>query len=227
MTRKRRRLPWHKIVLLTLALGALAAAWRYTPLKELITPEHISAWARALSEIWWAPIALVVAYTPAAVLMIPRPVLTLFAVLAFGVWLGLAYATAGVMAAALATYYAGRVMPEKKVRRLAGEALEPAVKVMRKHGVLAFFALNQVPVPPFAVQGLIAGGIRVNVWHYTLGSFLGLAPTLAAWTVFGDQIAGALEEPSSISWSLIALVIAALALFTYFVRRWFVRASGR
>lgn len=227
MTRKSRRPPWHKIALLTLALGALAAAWRYTPLKELITSEHIGAWARAVREIWWAPIALVLAYTPAAVLMIPRPVLTLFAVIAFGVWLGLAYATAGVMAAALATYYAGRVMPEKKVRRLAGEALEPAVKVLRKHGVLAMFALNQVPVPPFAVQGLIAGGIRLNVWHYALGSFLGLAPTLAAWTVFGDQIARALDDPSAVSGWLVALVIVVLAAFTYFVRRWFVRAAGR
>jgi phospholipase D1/2 len=227
MTRKRRRPPWYKIALFTLVLAGLAAAWRYTPLKEVITSENITAWARVVRELWWAPVALVVAYTPAAVLMVPRPVLTLFAVLAFGVWLGLAYATAGVMAAALATYYAGRVMPEKKVRRLAGEALAPAVKVLRKHGVLAIFALNQVPVPPFAVQGLIAGGIRVNVWHYALGSFLGLVPTLAAWTVFGDQIARALEEPSDISWWAIAAVIAVLAAFTYFVRRWFVEAAER
>ena len=101
MTRKSRRPPRHKIALGTLVLVALAAAWRYTPLKECITSENITAWARAVRELWWAPIALVVAYTPAAVLMVPRPVLTLFAVLAFGVWLGLAYATAGVMAAAL------------------------------------------------------------------------------------------------------------------------------
>ena len=101
------------------------------------------------------------------------------------------------------------------------------MKVLRRHGVLAIFALNQVPVPPFAVQGLIAGGIRVNVWHYALGSLLGLAPTLAAWTVFGNQIARALEEPSSISGWAIAAVIAVLAAITYFVRRWFVEAAER
>jgi uncharacterized membrane protein YdjX (TVP38/TMEM64 family) len=125
------------------------------------------------------------------------------------------------MAAALATYYAGRVMPEQKMRRLAGAALDPAVKVLRKHAVLAMFVLNQVPVPPFAVQGVIAGGIRVNVWHYALGSLLGMAPALAVWTVFGGQLARALEDPSKISWWLIALAIVMLAVFTYFVRQWF------
>lgn len=221
--RRHRRLrpAWRKLGLLALAAAALAAAWRYTPFKEFLAPENITTWARAVREVWWAPVALVLAYTPAAVLMIPRPVLTLFAVIAFGIWLGLAYAAAGIMAAALATYYAGRVMPERKMRRLAGAALDPAVNVLRKHGVLAMFVLNQVPVPPFAVQGVIAGGIRVNVWHYALGSLLGLAPALVAWTVFADQVARALEDPSKISLWLIALVIVALAALTYFVRRWF------
>jgi uncharacterized membrane protein YdjX (TVP38/TMEM64 family) len=222
---KRRRRPrrpdWRKLGLLILAAAALAAAWRYTPLKEFLAPESITKWARAVRELWWAPLALVLAYTPAAVLMIPRPVLTLFAVIAFGVWLGLAYAAAGIMAAALATYYAGRVMPEQKMRRLAGAALDPAVKVLRKHAVLAMFVLNQVPVPPFAVQGLIAGGIRVNVWHYALGSLLGIAPALVAWTVFGDQLTRALEDPSKISWWLVVLAVVVLAVLTYFVRRWF------
>ena len=182
ITKRRRRRPdWRKLGLLILAAAALAAAWRYTPLKDLVAPENVSKWARAVREVWWAPIVLVLGYTPAAVLMIPRPVLTLFAVIAFGVWLGLAYAAAGIMAAALATYYAGRVMPE----------------------------------------GQIAGGIRVNAWRYALGSLLGMAPALAAWSVFGDQLARALEDPSKVSWWLLALAIVVLAVFTYFVRQWF------
>jgi len=224
-TRRYGRPDWRKVGLLVLAVAVLAATWRFTPLKELLAPENITKWARAVREVWWAPIALVLAYTPASVLMIPRPVLTLFAVIAFGVWLGLAYAAAGIMVAALATYYAGRVMPEHKMRRLAGAALDPAVKVLRKHGVLAMFVLNQVPVPPFAVQGVIAGGIRVNVWHYALGSLLGIAPALAAWSVFGGQLTRALEDPSKISWWLLALVLVVLAVFTYFVRQWFARQA--
>ena len=225
MGKRRRPTPWRKIAIGTVLLLALAGAWRFTPLKEFLTAENIRMWARTVRELWWAPIALTLAYTPASVLMVPRPILTLFAVVAFGVWLGLAYAAAGIMVAAMATYYAGRVMSEQRVRRFAGDALEPAVKVLRNHGVVAIFALNQVPVPPFAVQGFIAGGIRVNAWHYALGSFLGIVPALAAWTVFGDQVAGALEGSGKISWWLIALAIIILVALTYFVRRWFEKHS--
>ena len=223
--KRRRATPWRKIAIAAVVLAVLAGAWRYTPLKELLTAENIRAWARAVRELWWTPIALMLAYTPASVVMIPRPILTLFAIVAFGVWLGLAYAAAGIMVAAMATYYAGRFMSEKRVRRFAGEALEPAVKVLRNHGIVAIFALNQVPVPPFAVQGLIAGGIRVNAWHYALGSFLGILPALGAWTIFGDQVAAALEGSGKISWWLIALGIIVLAGITYLVRRWFAKHS--
>ena len=43
------------------------------------------------------------------------------------------------------------------MRQLAGEKFDPAIKVLKNHGVIAIFALNVMPAPPFAVQGLIAG----------------------------------------------------------------------
>jgi uncharacterized membrane protein YdjX (TVP38/TMEM64 family) len=83
---------------------------RYTPLSELITPERIIGWARAIREMRWAPIIVIAAYTPAAFLMFPRPLLTLLTVIAFGPWHGFAYGMTGIIAAALATYYAGRAL---------------------------------------------------------------------------------------------------------------------
>src|SRR5688572_28578170 len=83
-----RRPAWGKLIVAALALAALAAAWRYTPLSEYITGQRLSGWARAMRETPWAPMALVIAYTPAAFVMFPRPVLTLIAVIAFGPWPG-------------------------------------------------------------------------------------------------------------------------------------------
>ena len=204
-----------------LAITAVAAAWRYTALADLIAPDDIRQWSRAAREAKWAPFVMIAAYTPAALLMFPRPVLTLVAVIAFGSWRGAAYAIAGIMGAALATYWAGRLMRYDSIRRLAGDKLDPAVKVLRAHGVLGTFALNMVPVPPFAIQGAIAGAARVNVWHYAIGSFLGALPTALAWTVFGKQIASALEDRSNVSYSLVIAVILLMVALTYVVRRWF------
>jgi uncharacterized membrane protein YdjX (TVP38/TMEM64 family) len=218
---------WGKLAVMAGVLLALALAWRYTPLNEFLSRENIREWARAARETPWAPIAVILAYTPAALFMFPRPLLTLLTIIAFGRWLGAAYSGAGIMLAAMATYYAGRMMRRETVVRLAGGKLDEAGKLLRSHGILAVFASNQLPVPPFAVQGLIAGAIRIPAWQYAAGSLLGMAPGLLAATVFAGELRAALEDPSSISWWVIALVVVVFAAFIWGVRRWFAKRIGK
>jgi phospholipase D1/2 len=218
---------WGKLAAMAGVLLALALAWRYTPLNELLSRENVREWARAARETPWAPVAVILAYTPAALFMFPRPFLTLLTIIAFGRWLGAGYSGAGIMLAAMATYYAGRMMRRETVVRLAGGKLDEAGKVLREHGILAVFASNQLPVPPFAVQGLIAGAIRIPAWQYAVGSLLGMAPGLLAATVFAGELRAALEDPSSISWWVIALVVVVFAAFIWGVRRWFAKRIGK
>jgi phospholipase D1/2 len=226
LKRKGRRPAWGRILIAAAVFAALAAAWRFTPLSELITAERVIAWARALRGVSWAPIAVMLAYTPAAFVMFPRPLLTLFTVIAFGPWLGFAYGMTGILLSALATYYAGRVLRPDTVKRLAGDKLDDVTKALRRHGRLAMLAVRIVPAAPFAVEGIIAGALRIKVWDYALGTFLGMLPGVLATTVFGDQIATALEDPSRINWWLVGAVIIALLAMTWFVRRWFARQAS-
>lgn len=184
-----------------------------------MTAERILGWTRTVRDTWWAPIVLVAAYTPAAFVLLPRPLVTLVSVLTFGVLLGLAYATTGVLIAALVTYCAGRYLPRRTVKRLAGDALEPAGKLLREHGVLAVFGSNMLPTPPFVVQNMIAGAVRIPLWKFTLGTFLALVPGMLAWTVFGDQIGTALEDSSKVSYGLIGGALVLLVAFTLLARR--------
>jgi uncharacterized membrane protein YdjX (TVP38/TMEM64 family) len=184
-----------------------------------VTAERILGWTRTVRDTWWAPIVLVAAYTPAAFVLLPRPLVTLVSVLTFGVLLGLVYATTGVLIAALVTYCAGRYLPRRTVKRLAGDALEPAGKLLREHGVLAVFGSNMLPTPPFVVQNMIAGAVRIPLWKFTLGTFLALLPGMLAWTVFGDQIGTALEDSSKVSYGLIGGALVLLIAFTFLARR--------
>jgi uncharacterized membrane protein YdjX (TVP38/TMEM64 family) len=184
-----------------------------------VTAERILGWTRTVRDTWWAPIVLVAAYTPAAFVLLPRPLVTLVSVLTFGVLLGLVYATTGVLIAALVTYCAGRYLPRRTVKRLAGDALEPAGKLLREHGVLAVFGSNMLPTPPFVVQNMIAGAVRIPLWKFTLGTFLALVPGMLAWTVFGDQIGTALEDSSKVSYGLIGGALVLLIAFTFLARR--------
>jgi phospholipase D1/2 len=216
---------WGKIAAIALGVTALAAAWRWTPLKELATPETILGWARMVRDVWWAPFAVIGAYIVGALVLFPRPAITLVAIITFGIWWGLAYATAGIMSAALVTYYAGRMMSKKTLRRLVGDRMEKAAKPVKQHGIIATFAANMVPTPPFALQNMIAGALRVPVLHFSIGTLLSILPPAIAWAIFGDQINAALDDSSNVSWVLVA---AGVVLFVGFIflTRWWLKKKG-
>jgi phospholipase D1/2 len=67
---------------MALTIG-LALVWRFTPLREIVTAERVIEWAEAFSGHWWAPLVLILAYTPASVVMFPRQLITIAAAVAF------------------------------------------------------------------------------------------------------------------------------------------------
>ncbi|HEV7800003.1 MAG TPA: VTT domain-containing protein [Burkholderiales bacterium] len=219
-TRSRRRPAWGKIVALGILFLAFFLAWRYTPLAEVITAEHVVAWARSAGKSPWAPLLVVALYTPAAFLMFPRPLLTLFAVIAFGQWRGFAFSLAGIVLSALATYLVGRSLPEKTVHRIAGRNLERTTEAIRRRGLMSVFAVSVAPVAPFPVVGMVAGTVRIKLWHYVAGTVLGMLPGTIATTVFARQIEAALENPSHINYWVVAAVLGILILLVLAVRRW-------
>jgi uncharacterized membrane protein YdjX (TVP38/TMEM64 family) len=224
---KGRRSPaWGKLLAIVVVIAALAAAWRYTPLSDYITAERITGWARAIRGWTWAPLVVMFLYTPAAFVMFPRPVLTLLTVIAFGPWLGFAYGMAGIIGSALATYYVGRLLPEKTLQRLAGDKLDDVIKALRRRGLMAMLAVRIIPVAPFAVEGFIAGAVPIKLWEYTLGTFLGMLPGVLATSVFGGQLAAALEDPSTINWWIVGGVILAMVALTWYVKHWFGSQDG-
>lgn len=217
---------WGKIALIALAFAGLSAIWRYTPLREFLTPERVFDWAQTFGQQWWAPLAVMAAYTPACFTMFPRPLITLFAVIAFGPWLGFVYSMTGILLAALVTYYVGVKLPDDTVRRLAGAKMDSLAEVLRRRGLLACFAVRVVPAAPFAVEGFVAGDIGIKLRDFMLGTFLGMLPGTLTTTVFGNQIQTALEDPSKINWWLVAGVILLFVVMILFVRRWFAKQQA-
>jgi uncharacterized membrane protein YdjX (TVP38/TMEM64 family) len=202
-------------------MAGLAAAWRFTPLSEYITGERIIDWARTVRGMKFAPVIVVLSYVPAAFVLFPRPLLTLLTVIAFGPWLGFVYSMAGILLSAAATYYAGRILKPSTVKRLAGDNMDDVAKALKRHGFLSMLAMRIIPAAPFIVEGIIAGALRVKLSDFMLGTFVGMLPGVLATTVFGDQLATALEDPSQINWWIVGAVILAFAALIWFVRRWF------
>ena len=218
---------WGKIAGLVAIVAALMALWRFTPLREVATAEAAIQWAKAFGELWWAPLLLMAAYTPACLVMFPRPLITLAAVLAFGPWLGFTYSLLGICASAAVTWWMGRHMRRDTVRRLAGPKLDRMIDVLKKHGLVAMTLLRLVPIAPFAVESIVAGAIGMKLWHVVVGTAIGLLPGTLTTTVFGDAIETAVTGAGEVNWWLVGAAIALLAGGAWAVKRWFTRMERR
>jgi phospholipase D1/2 len=211
---------WPRIAAFIAFFILLFLAWRYTPLAEIVTVERTMAWARSIRDNGWAELAVAAIYTPAAFLMFPRPLITLFSVIAFGPWRGFFVSLVGIVGSALATYVLGRSLPERTVNRIAGRNLERTSKAIRRRGLVSVFAVSVAPVAPFPVVGMIAGALHIKLWHYVLGTVLGMLPGTLATTVFARQFEAALEDPARINYWILAAIFVTLVVLIIIVRRW-------
>jgi phospholipase D1/2 len=214
------RFPWVKVLLGMAVVAMLTATWRFTPLAQMFTPDNVIGFFETFARHWWAPLLIMAAYTPASIVMFPRPVITLAAVVSFGAWAGFALAMTGVLLASAIGYYAGRRFGRQTVRRLAGPRLNRLMQVLRSRGVIAITAVRLVPLAPFIVESMVAGAIHMKLWQLTLGTFLGMLPGTLMATILGDAIESALHDPSRINWGFVVTVAGLLALATYVVQRW-------
>jgi phospholipase D1/2 len=217
---------WGKIALFAVACLALTVLWRYTPLATFLDGNRVTGWARRAGDIWWMPIVTVLAYVPVAFTMFPRPVLTLFAVIAFGPFAGFLYAMLGIELSAWLSFVMGKAMDRNTVRRIAGTQLNRVLRVLRRRGLVAMTAIRLVPMAPFLVEGIVAGAVRVKLSDFLIGTGLGMLPGTLTSTVFGDQLQVWLEDPSRINYWLIALALLVLGTATWLVRRWLLAASS-
>jgi uncharacterized membrane protein YdjX (TVP38/TMEM64 family) len=221
--RRTRRPNWRVLISVPLAFFALFLVWRYTPLAEFATAEQMMDGARAVGRMKWTALLVVAVYTPSAFIMFPRPLITLFAVVAFGPWFGFAVAMTGIAGSALATYAVGRALSPETVRRIAGDKLHNASEIVRRRGLAAVFAVTVAPIAPFPVVGMAAGAVRIKVLHYLCGTLGGMLPGTLATTVFARELEAALEDPSRINYWVVAAVILVLVLLVVFARRWLAR----
>ena len=217
---------WGRLAACAAAIGVLLALWRFTPLAQMVTPENAIALAKEFGSRPWAPLVVMLAYTPACFLMFPRPLITLAGVIAFGPWLGFLYALAGIVGSSVVTYYVGKRMRRDTVRRLGGRGLDRMIEVLRKRGLLAMTLLRLVPIAPFAVEGIVAGAVRLKLWHLAVGTAIGLLPGTLAATVFADQLETAFSG-GEFNWWIVGGCAALLGAGIFAVKRWFTKVAGR
>jgi phospholipase D1/2 len=199
------------IVAIIVLLVALALAWRYTPLRELINTEALARMADTFAESPFAPVIVVAAYLIGGLAVIPVTAMIAVTGIVFGPVMGFVYALIGETLSAIFIYYLGRKLGRATVRRVAGKRINELSRRIAKRGLIAVVVVRMLPIAPFTIINLIAGASHIRFRHFVLGTILGMAPGTLILVLFVDRIVAAVRTPGPMTFTLLAL-IAGLAL---------------
>jgi phospholipase D1/2 len=201
-------------------LFMLAAAWRWSPMQEFLSPERIGQYFASISSSEGRAAVAIGGFIVASLLMVPVTLLAVIGGLVFSGWQAFLYVMTGAMAASAIGFLGGRLLGKGVIERMSGTNIEKLSKRLAERGTVAVAVLRLVPVAPFAVFNLVAGCSHLGARQFLVGSLLGLMPGLGAITLFSSSLWEALRAPSWMSISIAIAVGAGLTGAAWLVKRW-------
>jgi uncharacterized membrane protein YdjX (TVP38/TMEM64 family) len=117
-------------------------------------------------------------------------------------------------------HHVGRLVGRDVIERMNGSQIKHLSKRLAKRGTIAVAVLRLVPVAPFAVFNLVAGSTHLGARQFLVGSLIGLAPGLAAITLFSNSLWNALTSPSLTTIAVAVGVGGVLLGAGWMAKRW-------
>jgi phospholipase D1/2 len=207
-------------LLLLIGLLVVAAAWRWTPLQEWVSPLRIGGVPAALPSLEIRALTSVAVVTVASLLMIPLTLLAVVAGIVFQDWQAFVYVLLGAVISSALGFLGGRILNEGHIEKISGSRVDNLSRRLARRGTVAVTVLRMVPIAPFAVFNLVAGASKLGFRQFIVGSFLGLAPGLFAVTLFSGTLWAAITDPSLGTITVAAAVGGAIVVVALLAKRW-------
>jgi len=208
---------------LVAVLLCIAALWRWGPLSEFASPATLKAWDLAQGGGWLATAAVLAAYAIGGLVMFPVVVLIAATGLLYGPLAGLLVAGAGSLLGAVAGYGTGLLLGRKALRRLAGGRLDRVSRQLARRGVLSMTVIRLLPLAPFTLVNVAAGASHISFRDFVTGTLLGMAPGIAAITLFSSQLGRVVATPDALNVGILIALLLAIGVATFWSWRRFVR----
>ncbi len=187
------------------AIGALVAVWRYSPLSVYADPATLATMVETVRDSVWLPVIMMAAFVVGGLIVFPVTILIIAAGILFSPLAALAYALAGTLLASAVTYAGGRVTGAGFVSGLFGRHLERVRRALARNGLVGVAAVRMVPFAPFSVVNYAAGAIKVRFSDFMFGTLLGMAPGTVIITLLGNQVMQVLRDPTPGQLALLGL----------------------
>ncbi len=196
------------VAVLLLGMLAIAAAWHFTGLAEIVTADRIQAFLASARGNAWAPLLVLAAFLVAAVVAFPVNALVLATAAVYGPWYGFAYSMLGVFSSAFLMYFVGAWIGKAALARLLGPKFQHVLEGIRERGLLVVVAFRVVPVAPGTFVNLALGASGIRLSDFAIGSVVGMTPGLLLVCIMGDRLVALITNPTLGEVGVLVLCIA-------------------
>ncbi|MEM0985829.1 MAG: VTT domain-containing protein [Pseudomonadota bacterium] len=209
-----------RTVLVSLALFALViAVFLVGKTGAFGNLDQMQGTIARLAEGPWGLPALIGAFIVCAFFGVPQFLLIGMAVVAFGPIVGFAYAWLATLASGTLTFWIGRLVGEKAVRRYGGNFANRLSSFIGRNSFLASAIVRNVPTGPFLLVNMAFGVSQARFSHYLAGLAVGVIPKLVLVTFAGQSVLSALGGRPILAVSAAVGAVAVWIILALFARR--------
>lgn len=160
-----------RAVIFVLFLVATIALFRYTPVKELISPQKLQDLVSATGA--WGPIVFMLVYAIGICLFLPAILFTGMGAVLYGSFYGFIYNEIGAMIGATAAFFIARYLGRDFAASLIGDKLKKYDDKIAENGFATTLYLRLVFFP-FTPLNFGMGLTKVTFKDYFFGTFFGI-----------------------------------------------------
>lgn len=199
-----------RFIVTAAVIAVVLVFWWYAPAGEWGDPERLASLLDRLSASPWAGPIVILCFLLGSLVVMPVTAMIAATGIALGPTSGLLWASIGSLFAATVTYGLARMMPEDKIERWAGRWVGNLGRRFQRGGIIPVMVARNLPIAPFTLINVVAGGARINFRDFIVGTILGMGPVIAALTILGDRLRGAWEAPTAMN---IGLLLSAIVFW--------------
>ena len=218
----RARSTWIPLLATVIPLLLLAAAWRWTGLRDWLDVDEIARAVEPYRTSWFALPTTVAAFVVLELMVFPVLLLVFACGVVYGPWLGAVHALVGSLASALIPFAIGRRLGREAVASRGGALARRIEGVLERKGVIAVFLVRKIPAP-FTLVNIVCGASAVSWLDFVIGTVLGMGTGVILITVLGGQLFAIARGANPVHIGLAILLLLAPLAIALIVQRLFTR----
>jgi len=214
-----------KFLVLVLFLVGAVCLFRFTPIKDFVTPQSLGRVLDATG--LWAPVVFILLEAIAISFFVPASIPIILGAGLFGAGLGFFCGWLGALGGASVAFFVGRTLGRGFVASMIGDRLKKYDDAIERNGFTAVLYLRLLN-SPFTPMNYGLSLTKVRFWDYFFGTGLGVMVSIFVITF----LSGTLKDVwvSGMWENLVSLEIffaVILFIFSFFIPMILKRVKGR